>query len=220
MKDLRNELQRSRVEFGRMILRWRKRQGWAGQTWEDWARACPDLLPVPVLNSVITGLELGRGEKTAPTTFVGLGIANQALAQKDRGTIRDRVLHDRIYGAEPIRHEDGEPWDAADFFACFTGLLAVPTGLSSDAVELTSETSEEASEALRKRFRALTASSEMAPRQALDFMFKLQTRIPADSRRRLEEVLFGFGNLGPGDEETATLAELLLNRWSSQQNKG
>jgi hypothetical protein len=148
-------------EFGEMLLLWRQSNGWSGQTLEDWAKACPDILPVKVLNSVITGLELKRNRRTAPNTFQGLGLANEMLAQKFRGTIRDRTLHDRIYQAEPIRHEDGRPWTAADFFAAFVGELEIPERFKmsyQQEQEQTQEKEQEQSQFVGEGFAPLTIS--------------------------------------------------------------
>jgi len=199
-------LKRSRIQFGQMLKRWRKRQGWSGRTWEDWAAACPEVLPIPLVNSVVTGLELCKNERTIPSTFLALGIANQALAKPDRGVIRERILRDRVYGATPITHEDGSAWDGADFFAAFTGFISPPA-------ELMTEPPPPETAILRERFQKLRTEGGLSPRAALDYLLSLQPRHPRQTRDRVEEVLFGFAEFGPDEAETATLVDLLLSRW-------
>lgn len=120
------EWTKARSAFGDMLLLWRTSNGWSGQVAEDWARACPELLPFKVLNSVWTGLELKRNERTAPATFRALGDLNQLLACDDRGVIRDRRLRDRVCGARPIRDASGRAWDHIDFYRAFWGEIEIP----------------------------------------------------------------------------------------------
>jgi len=202
--EIEENLKFARERFGDMILHWRKRYGWTGRTWEGWADACPDVLPISVVNSVITGLELKRNARTAPSTFIAFGMANEALAREERGTIADRTLHDRVYAAEPIRHPDGRPWGPPDFFSAYTGFLAIPEEL------LTPEPTGTASvDELRDRFRQLR--SNMAPRTALDTMLGFEPRISRQDRDQIEELVFGMSD--EATAETLALIQRLLDRW-------
>lgn len=204
--ELEEKLRIARERFGDMLVHWRKRYGWSGRTWEEWAAACPDVLPLSVVNSVITGLEKKRNSRTVPSTFVALGLANRALAREDRGAIADRVLHDRVYMAEPIRHSDGEPWDGADFFAAYTGFIDIPDELLTPT-PITVATSSQ----LRERFQAQRGSQ--APRHALDTLLALQPRMAKAQRERIEEVLFGFADFTDDESDLAVVVDRLLTQW-------
>lgn len=206
--------QRFTDEFGDMLLLWRQSNGWSGQTLEDWARACPELLPIRVLNSVVTGLELKRNKRTAPATFQALGLANETLAQEFRGTIRDRTLHDRIYNGEPIRHEDdGTPWTATDFFAAFIGELEIPAKFKMAQQE--PEALPEADD-IRGRFQALRKAESLAPTAAFARMMRFTPRTDGAIRDRLELVLLGGDDFGPDDAVAARLSERLLGTWERE----
>lgn len=215
-ENVSERLLRARQRFGRMLVNWRKRQGWSGQTWEDWAIACPDVLPVKLLNSVVTGLELGRNEKTAPITFVALGLANQLLAKEDRGTIRDRVLRDRVYQAQPIRHEDGEPWDGADFFAAFTGFIDPPVELVSEDRPMDEAAAVDLTVAMRERFNALAKADALARGYAMKYLLSRQPRIAKPVQAVIKDALLGVSDFAPNDVDAIQTAEILLQRWESE----
>jgi hypothetical protein len=128
------ELDIARRRFGRFLLRWRLSAGWTTATPENWASACPELFPElwPGLgrNRIGRGqwveLENAKTAKPQPVSFMQLEELNAVLASGNRGAIAKRVLADRVAAAQPILHEDGTPWRAPDFFACWLGLLEPP----------------------------------------------------------------------------------------------
>jgi hypothetical protein len=119
-------LDEARVQFGKMLLRWRNRYGWSGKTCSIWAKACPDVLPWGVSSATWTGFELGRAHAPAPETFLAFEAMNLALASGNHGPITDRTLKDRIASAKPFVDDQGQPWRAGDFFDCFIGELSPP----------------------------------------------------------------------------------------------
>lgn len=144
----REQLDEARVQFGKMLLRWRSRYGWSGKTFATWAKSCPEALPWKVSSSTWTGFELGRAHAPAPETFLAFEAMNLALASGEHGPIADRTLKDRVSAAEPFLDDQGQPWCAGDFFDCFIGALAPPEGLgpiSFDAEAVAAE--------LRERFQ-------------------------------------------------------------------
>lgn len=206
--ELETKLTSARERFGDMLLNWRKRNGWTGRTWEEWHAADPKALPIAVVNSVITGLEKKRNARTIPQTFIALGVANERLAREDRGAIADRVLRDRIYHAEPIRHDDGTPWDGADFFSAYTGFIDIPEEL------LTADTAELIDAAtLRDRFQQQRGSQ--SPRNALDTLLGFEPRIARGDRDRIEEVLFGFSEFRDDEAPLGRMVDRLLRRWGA-----
>lgn len=203
----------AREMFGELLLRWRTSNGWSGQTAEDWAKECPDLLPYKILNSTWTGLELKRNERTAPATFRALGDINQLLAQDDRGMIKDRRLRDRIYAARPIRHADGTAWDHADFYRAFWGEVEIPVEYQPVA-SITPEEAEAWSEDWRREFREIQLERSLRPREALaQVLRELSPQpTPADTAS-LEDLAFGFSGLSPDQEPLRVAAAAALRRW-------
>jgi hypothetical protein len=202
-------------DFGDMLLLWRQSNGWSGQTLEDWAKACPDILPIKVLNSVITGLELKRNSRTAPSTFQALGLANETLATECRGTIRDRTLHARISNATPICHDDGEPWTAADFFAAFVGELDIPARFKV-ASQAEDESIPDADDT-RGRFHALRRVEGLVPTAAFARLMRFTPRTDGAIRDRLESVLLGGDEFGDDDIVAARLVDRLLGLWTREK---
>jgi len=198
-------------EFGDMLLLWRLSNGWSGQTLEDWAKVCPEILPIKILNSVVTGLELKRNKRTAPHTFQAIGMANEMLAQEFRGKIGDRTLHDRIYNAEPICHEDGKPWTATDFFAAFVGELEIPAKFK-EAAHAGQETTPDADDT-RGRFHALRRIEGLTPTAAFARLLKINPRTDGSIRERLESVLLGGDEFDAVDASVARLVNRLLDSW-------
>jgi len=45
MPDLHRQLAAARETFGHFLRNWRKANGWVITTPQDWARACPEIIP-------------------------------------------------------------------------------------------------------------------------------------------------------------------------------
>ena len=211
----------ARAVFGDMLLLWRTSNGWSGQVAEDWARACPDLLPFKILNSVWTGLELKRNERTAPATFRALGDLNQLLDSKDRGVIRDRRLRDRVDAAQPIRDADGRPWDHVDFYRAFWGEIEIPSEFRKAETAMTREEAEEWSERFRLSFRSVMVQQGLRPRDALTFLLReIVPPLQSDHAEKLENAVFGFADLDPEDSNLMSTAEGALQRWCANLQTG
>lgn len=214
--DPHAEWAQARKRFGFMLKAWRAKNGWAGQTAEDWQKSCPDLLPFKILNSVWTGLELARNERTAPATFKALGDVNQALSRLDRGVIPDRKLRERVDGAEPIRHTDGTPWTHVDFYRAFWGELEIPADLQ-ESEPMTEAEAEAWSETWRSEFRRVQLRRNLRPRDALaQLLGEMLPAPPTQKIAALEDLAFGFACLTPQDKDLMALAKAALDRWGSR----
>ena len=98
-----------------------------------------------------------------PNFFRGLGQFNAAVAERDFVGVTDRRLMDRLKNGQPLCHEDGTPWTAQDFFACYIGNLQAPEELRGPPESnLTQELVDEWAQGLREAFRSLVLCS-MAP---------------------------------------------------------
>jgi hypothetical protein len=91
-----------------------------------------------------------------PNFFVALGQFNQAVAERDLAGVTDRRLMDRLRQGQPLTHEDGNPWTAQDFFACYIGQLQMPEELRGPPdVTITQEMISDWTDGLRTSFRDL-----------------------------------------------------------------
>ena len=157
MTDREHQLIVARRRFGRFLRRWRESCGWSGATPENWAIACPELFPdypagmgrARLGRGQISELETGRSEKPHPITFLQLEALNLALMSEGRGVITDRRLRDQVDAGIPITHEDGRPWRAPDFFACWLGQLEPPAQWIPEVVPLADVDAEETTARLR-----------------------------------------------------------------------
>lgn len=159
-----------------------------------------------VFSSTWSQLERGIMSNPGPKVFLALAHQNSRIASADFGDGIGRALMDRLKAAEPVAHDDGEPWDAADFFAAYIGLELWPH----PAVEPPQISAEDAatwSKDLRTAFRATADELKLSPMEA---MVELLERGPEDrrSREQLQRVLLGFEDYEPAD---------LLAEWAETQ---
>lgn len=202
MHDLNHELAQARVMFGRFLRNWRKSNGWVITTPQDWAKACPELIPpgFRVSSGQWANLENGKVQQAQPSTFIQLALLNQALAREDRGTISDALLRDRIRSGRPVLLPDGAPWAAEHWFACFIGRLHGPAALwpQDDA------------EQLRSQFAALVEQRGLRPVTALLQMLALAPEISSAEQSMIEGVLLQGE---AADDEGLRVAGEVLDRW-------
>ena len=130
-----------------------------------------------------------------PNFFRGLGQFNAAVAERDFIGVTDRRLMDRLKRGEPLCHDDGAPWTAADFFAAYVGLLEPPADLlTPPKPELTQEMVDQWAEQIRDAFRKLTLVS-MSPPGAIWLEIKaimVKEGVAAEDIDWTQEVLCGL----------------------------
>ncbi|MCP9889095.1 hypothetical protein KBY96_14305 [Cyanobium sp. ATX 6A2] len=98
---------------------------------QDWARACPEIIPpgLRVSSGQWANLENAQIKQAQPSTFLQLAALNQALASTNRGRLSDALLKERVASGQPICRPDGSPWGPEDWFACYIGNLQGPSEL-------------------------------------------------------------------------------------------
>lgn len=200
--------------LGKLLLRFRKRNQWAGQTAEDWAKACPELWPsgIKIANSVWTNLETGKSKVPALVTFEALGRMNELLASDHRGRMGGTKLRKRVYEAEPITGDDGRVWTHHDFIDLYLGKAALPEAYASSEPEvepeLSSEEAAEACERITLSFREYLAHSGLNHRAAIArVVAALGESLKPSERDQAEEVLLGLRSLG--SQHSALIRSLL-----------
>jgi transcriptional regulator with XRE-family HTH domain len=178
------ELAAASIRFGQCLRRWRIAQGWSQNTAQDWGRAVGI---IHVFNSQWSQLENGVLRGARPSLFRALGGMNELLYAGQYGPITDRALLDRVKAAEAICHADGQPWDGADFYAAYSGLLEWPE-IKARLPVITDDEAAEFSTTFRDDVRSRAKAAGLAMGAA---MAKLLAQVPADDQARLGDVMLG-----------------------------
>jgi len=209
MQDLHHQLEQARRTFGRFLRNWRKSNGWVITTPQDWAKACPDVIPpgFRVSSGQWANLENAQVKQAQPSTFLQLALLNQALANKKRGAIRDELLRERVNAGQPIRKPDGTPWGPEDWFACYIGNLQGPEALWPREQE--ADLAEQSAQ-LRSLFSALVEQRKLRPITAMVQLLSLDRELSTQQQMAIEGALLQEEALS--DSELAS-AEELLRRW-------
>ncbi|MFN5921452.1 MAG: hypothetical protein ACK45I_09140 [Bacteroidota bacterium] len=113
----------ARVEFGKMIARWFKENDWnifTGSAWGEYAGF--EFIPYGVMGCILEG----RAGELPREYFDALGQVNFKLAVRiDNSNIKDTTLRKKIDSSKPFVVGAGV-WTAAEFCACYYGLLDAP----------------------------------------------------------------------------------------------
>jgi hypothetical protein len=195
MQDLHHQLEQARRTFGRFLRNWRKSNSWVITTPQDWAKACPDIIPpgFRVSSGQWANLENAQIKQAQPSTFLQLALLNQALANNKRGVIRDELLRERVHAGEPIRKADGSPWGPEDWFACYIGKLEGPADLWPRQEEIDAEAE---TKRLRSLFDAAVERSGLRPVSAAMQVLRLAGELPMEQVVAIENALFAGENTG------------------------
>lgn len=212
MQSLPHTLDAARVQFGKFLRNWRKSNDWSVTTAQDWAKACPALIPwaLRVAGGQWGNLENGKVMQPQPSTFIQLGVLNECLAQKERGTIRDKLLRERVQQARPVLNADGRPWGAEDWFACYIGKLEGPADLWPRQEEIDAEAE---TKRLRSLFDAAVERSGLRPVSAAMQVLRLAGDLPMEQVVAIENALFAGERLPTSTVATARMA---LHSWVAE----
>lgn len=211
------QLEAAAVKFGENLRRWRVAQGWSQNTPQDWGQAIGVL---HVFNSQWSQLESAKLRSPGPLVFRALGAMNHMLAAGVYGPIKDRALLDRVKGAQPVRHDDGHPWDGADFYCAFLGDLDWPP-IANTLPPITDAEAQAISDAIRAGVRNGAKRRRLSLRAAAD---QLLDHVPEDQHARLEDVLLGESWSGAEltalrDGDGAAGPEAWLAAWDGTMQK-
>jgi len=212
LQSLPHQLDAARVQFGKFLRNWRKSNDWSVTTAQDWAKACPALIPwaLRVAGGQWGNLENGKVMQPQPSTFIQLGVLNECLAQQERGTIRDKLLRERVQQARPVLHGDGRPWGAEDWFACYIGKLEGPADLWPRQEEIDAEAE---TKRLRSLFDAAVERSGLRPVSAAMQVLRLAGDLPMEQVVAIENALFAGERLPTSTVATARMA---LHSWVAE----
>ena len=212
MQDLHQQLGRAREVFGKFLRNWRKSNDWVITTPQDWAKACPDIIPpgFRVSSGQWANLENAQIKQAQPSTFMQLALLNQALLSDNRGVINDQLLRQRVAAGQPILKADGIPWGPEHWFACYIGNLQGPEPLwpREQEPDLAEQTQQ-----LRQLFSSLVEQHQLRPITALVQLLNLAGDLDTQQQMAIEGALLQGEVLPQAELQMATQ---LLARWQER----
>ncbi|MBD2549601.1 hypothetical protein H6G65_08375 [Microcystis elabens FACHB-917] len=148
----------SRGVFGRMLLNWRRRNGWTQYTACSWAEAIGE--PSLVISyGNLSVIEQGKAGELRQRAFWQLWELNRRIASGDWGRIGD--------DAAPV-------WGPLEFWACYSGLRPVPPAFASTPAPLIGARQAAAlSSRWRRQLQTLIEEHQLDAAAALDDLMAL-----------------------------------------------
>ena len=188
------------VEFGAMLRRWRRLNGWTQYTSGRWAaEAGID----EIAHSGLSELERGLTKDPRVSLYMALATMNALVHAEDFRGVSTRRLIDQLKGSRAICDEHGAPWGPAEFWACRAGILEPPDWLQpvpvNPAPRLSTVDAEELCDEWASQARRAARKSGVG-RAGLE---RAKTCAPAKERDRWADVLAQLDSYSPDD-----LAEL------------
>ena len=174
----------SRKAFGKMLLNWRRRNGWTQYTACEWGTEAEFEV---ISYGNLSVIEQGKAGELRQKAFFQLEELNRRLAEKDWGAVKSQRLKDQLKNAEPLRGDDDKLWDAVDFWSCYIGYVPVPsTYQTAPAPTLTAKRAEELCQKWRQHVRRVIKERGFDVTEALEL---LEASVPSEHQKRFREVL-------------------------------
>ena len=189
------------LRFGQIMKVWFRSNEWPQSITDTWAKATGE--KAGPWNSQISICM--RGKHEPKTTFF------QALARFNRSVhtgsymtqgITDRVLIDRMNAGKALCHDNGEPWSAADFFACFINEREAPGWLLDVMQNLSQDFVDETVLQWRTMFDSLCRDQMLSRIQGWVLVEAKLSELDGNELRLMKEVVCGLHDL-TAEEATA-----------------
>ena len=175
----------------------------------DWPQSVPEKLAKAKGNPTgpwASQISHAMNDKHQPKTefFMAMAWFNEVVATRDFAGLTDRRLVDQLRNAQPLCHDNGQPYTAPDFFSLFTGLIDPPAefAVGSEA-QLTQEDVDEFVQIIRANFKKVAMTHMVSKGDAWRMIGKCMTdiiesdetlaTIPSqDDLDAIQEILAGF----------------------------
>lgn len=211
------ELQpKSRAAFGRMLLNWRRRNGWTQYTVCTWADEA-GFSAISYGN--LSVIEQGKAGELRQKVFWQLQEANRRIAEKDWGAIKSQEIKAKLEDAIPIGDDACPVWSALEFWGCYCGFREVPEAFAAAATPVVGKgKAAELSGRWRKHMRRVVSSHGLDPSDALH---ALVAAAGPKHGKRFYAVLTGFGDYTPTElqelwvQEDTFLPQQWLDAWEA-----
>jgi hypothetical protein len=184
----------SRLAFGRMLLNWRRRNGWTQYTVCNWAKAIGE--PSSVISyGNLSVIEQGKAGELRQRSFWQLGELNRRIAAREWGRFGDAALRKKLEAAMPLGDSEVPVWGPLEFWACYCGIRPVPDAFrTSPAPAISQRQAAMLSGRWRQRLRSQIAQHALDPAAALEALMELAGE---EHGRDFYAVLTGFRSYSP-----------------------
>lgn len=184
---------KNRALFGRMLLSWRRRNGWTQYTISEWAKETG----LDVLSSGnLSVVERGKAGEVRQKFFWQLGEQNRRIAARDWGEISDEAARSKLENAIPLGDNSCPVWTALEFWACYCGLRPVPQQfLAIPAPVIGQAKAAELSAKWRRQMRETIVANDLDPLESIELL--VAHARPHD--KRFYAVLMGLNDYEPDE---------------------
>jgi hypothetical protein len=184
----------SRAAFGRMLLSWRRRNGWTQYTVCTWAKEAGF---EAISYGNLSVIEQGKAGELRQKVFWQLQEANRRIAEKDLGAVKNQEIKARLENAIPIGDDACPVWTALEFWGCYCGLREVPAPFAAAVTPVIGKgKAAELSSRWRKQMRRVVSTHGLDPIDALN---ALVAAAGPEHGKRFYAVLTGFGDYSPNE---------------------
>lgn len=152
----------------------------------NWPQSVPERLAKAKGNPTgpwASQISHSMNDKHEPKTefFLALAWFNEIVATRDLAGLTDRRLVDQLKNAQPLCHDNGQPYTAPDFFSLFTGLIDPPTEFAIGAEpQLTPEDAEEVVRLWRVAFREISMKHMCSKLEAWEMLKEKMIELTAE----------------------------------------
>jgi len=219
--ELLERQEANRSGFGRMLLNWRRRNGWTQYTACSWAEEAGfDTISYGNLSVI----EQGKAGELRQKAFWQLAELNRRIAEQDWGMVKTQAIKQKLEGAIPLGDAACPIWTALELWACYCGLREVPAAfLTTPAPTIGQRKATELSAKWRQQLRRVVEECELDPSEAITSLAAVASE---EHRKRFYAVITGFGDYKP--EELAPLwigadqyqPKRWLDQWEASHRQG
>ena len=160
----------ARADFGQAISTWHKKNDWPQSISESVAKEVKEWEGGPWASQQSTAINGKLDPKVA--YFLAEGCFNVYIHKGDFSKIKDQVLKEKLEGSKAFTHNNGKPFDGADFFRLFTGLIEVPKKYKQADGRITDKDIKEYSNLFREHFLKIKRTEMLSPKDTWDLFMK------------------------------------------------
>jgi len=159
----------TRADFGKAILTCFKKNDWPQSITESVAKEI-GIEGGPWASQVSTAINGKLDPK--PAFFIAFGIFNAYIHAGDFSKIKDINLRDKLKGSKAFTHNNGRPFDGADFFKLFTGLIEVPKKYKTNRYEFNDKDLKEYQKAMIEHTMKIKRQEMLKPKEFWELFLK------------------------------------------------